>query len=943
MASTQQWAQIKEEIEAEGKTPRIEGASQRNIEAPNYLERIRKAGIVEENASIEAALAAAMDTIRNVANHISSGLRGLNKISENVEKDEGKSALYISKKEPSETPYKVIFLEGEPGTGKTFTAEFVLSKWIEKVLNTVTSDEPPKDKKELLKNIDKLIPEAKKTEKKEESLREIFKEDVKKGRVVLNKPLEEIVNTMAKRMEQVGDERIKKDLQRVFTTMYYDILTSHVVKGLKNLKWKEKIVVDKVVMPAQETSSEFIEKGEYKVRRKEILKKEVTSKLLSLIGKAAEGHFTILILDELSELVKIDSEKSPKILHPFFDAYLKGDPYEMSISEEELSPETKNIVNRLVKEGLAKWTSEKSLRIEIPPNFIIIGTGNIRDSESDNIVGLMKSTKERLFTYRVTYIPPEGVEHFLEEKLNEWYEKAGGREVNLDRNSLKTIKTEILKTYKALYEQWKEKKVHILPSLRNIEGAAKAVFRFYTIEKVLQSMRLGEKEIGKMRGLDMPALLEKVESTDRGTIKMIQKVSFNFDNNIPSLEEVLKKIEVSPEGYLNFICAMLRAQAHIKTGSIMIRSEVDKLDTTQVEITLDKVFKEVKDYLPDSLEKDRDLVVLELNGEKSGYSYYLSPIYYMYLLSTFTSLLAGQKFFFYTGITQEGKTTMSKKILPYLLNTLIKEMKRNKELENGLFPFFPFEGIKMVDIENPSEEAQLVEGAIKVEESESEGNEKSLTGEPKLLSVVKEAQKHKDILYLVTIDEIDALDFTQHLNELLTSDTLHLGEEVYDVSNIIVIGTSNVSTQYIDNFISRAVLVYYFSPELSKVATKPEDIDGKIYLPLLEWTTEILAVAYGDENKAASKSEILLRTFFSQLEENNKELSEAVKSLRVHDVLGSIQQINPLDAGLEIKERMEEESEEKKGLKKWEIYLLGLIENRLETAIASKGTEKNNE
>ncbi len=855
---------------------------------------LRKTQIAEENASVESAV-----------NVVSTLLRDM---------------LYFYREgKPAGKP-RVVFLEGPPGTGKTFTAEFIVKNWMERVLKLVKDDQKDEEAKETLEEFAEYFFGEGSTKYK--AIQKIIKNE----KIPFNKELKEILNITMKRSEFL-DAKGKKRL----STSIYDILTltRDIYSSKRNLEWARKldpeILVDKVVLPAQEQTLDFIEMPEYYVdfESKELLTRRISSKLLSVLSQASEGKVVIFVLDELSELSKERADKSAKNLHDFLDAYLKGKPYMTGIKRDELTKEGEKAAEILEAKGFLKWDENDSMVINIPPTFVLAATGNERGK--DALIGLLESTEERVVTYPVTYIPPKGMETYLNNLFGKWkntlyelnQEMSQEKKIRIPEEALDEIKERLLSTYKEMYEKWQKREgVISLPSLRTIHGAAKILLTHLMTSSLLG----GRATLSEVLDKAVEGKLENPRNAENGTILNMEIDQINFDTsgNLPDIEG---NTSLNVDFYLlqEFITGMMKAQGYIPTGSVKEVSETKGNESAEERLN-GSYNNEVLRLLTSKGYSTITSGVVKIDikkfdteeGEAKISSYYLSPIYYIYLTSMLEGLMGGQKFFFHTGITQEGKTTMVEDLFPAFVKTLIKNKESDESVKKIVDEFLPYKDVTVVNIHNPPENAQLSSSAIKQ-------GEKSITGEPQLLTVIKEAQKHPDRLHIIIINEIDQLPFTQHLNELLTSDILHLGDKVYKTDNLIVMGTSNVSATYLDNFISRGILVYYYSPTISAIKSKEEDIEGRVFLSLVLKMAEIWQGYYKAIGKDVEVDKEFLKRTIQLINEVVSEREDGFKLLanaRMHDIIRAIgevskdvrnRDISPNDNGEDVKDFIEED------------------------------------
>ncbi|RME79529.1 MAG: hypothetical protein D6769_02205 [Methanobacteriota archaeon] len=592
---------------------------------------------------------------------------------------------------------------------------------------------------------------------------------------------------------------------------------------------------------SQETASDFILSETYVVGGSDIISRTASSTLLELLARSTHTN-VVLVLDELSETLKSDMDKRPKNIHLFLDSYINGKPYTFSISEENLTQETREAFATLKEEGLLLDQGNGRYSIIIPKNFTLFATGNERSDYAP--VGFTESTWERLTPYTTTYPPVSVMELFLDKKLSlllgalDDLKGAGEKSSIIEgtKENLVHFVNDLKQKYSKLYNEYinnpQDFQARMLPSYRSFDGMLKAFLSYAFLSKELQD----KTEDLKSKGISFSITDYQTEpSFDTGQAALFPKErEFTF----PTQQE-----------FASFLLSMLEMQTYIKVGSFTEVSERRGAEETELRLE-----EKLSSLLSATIgPKTEDTITLKLGDNTFYYSY---P-YVLYLLYNLSSSLSGQKFFLLTGKTQEGKSTMVDSVLVPIL----------KAFPYALGDKFQYKNVSYVALAD-ADEVSLISTRVETPEGTS-------LKEPALLKIVKEAQQNKDTLYVVLIDEIDSLQFSQHLNHIMTRDSIEVEGNLYDVSNIVLFGTSNISATMLDNFISRAVLPLIFVRDVGEPTV--HGLDGRS----LTAVKDFLFSVFGESDAMSA---------FQQMVGGN--FSNTLSSLDFDDVIKIVKNLN---------------------------------------------------
>jgi len=741
----------------------------------------------------------------------------------------------------------LVYLEGEPGTGKTYLLEFVLPKIMKAVLNSFNGKEINNEKKEdLINKIGNFIKDNYPNPRLNSEENSVIQKMLEK--LPINKELAEIFEKSIDKANLLSDDQKRKLVIKLYKFISE---LDNFRMSIETNKEGNKIIfpnneeskIFKVVLSSLDNTTQFLHDVEYKLDQKTIINKLENSDIVKIIKTAANGTFVIFILDELSELLKKDPERSAKALHSFFDFLKNGTSLELYFPNP--SKELEKDIEDLKEKKIVEWDDEnkKLLIKKIPNTLTVAATGNKRD-ETD-IIGFTESTRSRLYEFTIEYATPGEIKEFVIDLLEKF-----NRAYNLENNKigineemetlLSNFANSLIKKYEHLYEEYKKGELFSLPSLRNIFGIFKIGIGFILFSKEIQQ-----------NSKEADFIIKQITVEGSEYSSLIKEEEFNLINE--------DKNNNFQKNFLNYLVDMLEVLTAYNVGSFMSPSETDGSKT--VESNLDNKYVPIFNFFLINQKFPTFFKIQVTSDNNQIKKYYLPPSYYTYLLYIITGVLVQQKFFLLIGKTQEGKSTLANEILPLFLKRLINIKDNNLEFKT----FFPFEDVKVHRITNPKENMQLYETGIKNSEGKEIGNE------PQLLRIIEEANKNENKLYLIIVDEIDQMGFTQNLNELITSNKLHLGSKVYSTRNIVIIGTMNVPEKIIDNFLSRSIVPLYFSPEISDGFYETFNGSRK-YIYLIDKLNEIV----GNDEERKQLVNTTINTFLENLDDEEKKLLDNV-------------------------------------------------------------------
>jgi hypothetical protein len=674
-----------------------------------------------------------------------------------------------------------------------------------------------------------------------------------------SKFLADIIKNAAMWYEQV-DEHEK--LQVKHQLMKFLLLLGASKEQFLNQSLSEKgTQVHVVIFPAQQSATDFILDETYLVGG-EAIERRQRSNVLSILAEAAQGNYILLILDELTETLKRDIDKRPKNIHSFLDAYINNRKYNLSFSYDELGDNEKKALEILKEKGFAEKT-ETGVKITFPPSFYIVATGNERAEDAP--IGFTESTWNRLIPFHVSYPSPEIMGLFIDKKLETVKQQLMSyeeeiKDLKLLSGELEEFGKKLKFLYNKLYKEYKENpnafRDRMLPTYRNIDGAINAFisYYYYYLYLILNSKRIAAEE-GKVS-------FEQGVYEEKASLANIRKAAIEG-------EWVKGNVFPKPRLMGDILVTMLEMISMVRVGSYTDVSEL--MSSKVVEFELES---SVQRKLSLMIDKNSELLfrcnIVGENGKIERF-YYSLPYFTYLLYMTSSSLFGDQKFFLLTGTTQEGKSTMVSEVLNPILEDLIGR---------GLTHY---EKVEFVHIPNKDEVT------LQAPQVEKAGGKK--LKEPLLLNVVRQANENKRTLYIILIDEIDSIPFSQHLNHLLTRDEIEIEGKTYHVGNIKVIGTSNISATMLDNFVSRAILPLLFLREVGKPEIHGTNLDSRSVAYIDTYLRDLMPNI--DEKDINA---ILNRVVEAKHKDGGKEVN-ILQELDFHEVVKSLGEIRKEEIG----------------------------------------------
>ncbi|MEM4368274.1 MAG: hypothetical protein QXO21_04630 [Candidatus Anstonellales archaeon] len=614
-----------------------------------------------------------------------------------------------------------------------------------------------------------------------------------------------------------------------------------------------------VVLPALASSTDFLNRTIYVFNSG--IKEEQTISILELLNKViSQRKFVVLILDELSELPhrQGEEEKSPKNLNEFFDGInsrvIDQHPIpsitltirvnQLSKKDRKMLEELKiNIDNLFSNEILLRAlygnlsnndlailqerllnlskslecilsddSNNKSLEIyqisiPTPRKLFVIATGNIRSNNNPSGHFVPDSTRERLDVIYFGYPNPEQIKNFLTHYVN-----ALCNDVSLSKYSeeLKNFVQDLFSTYLTLINLNNSNEAINLPSIRVLKNYILNFVGFLKLnEQFFPNLFLQGKSnimITHYKFSDMYVGVSKRRN--------LEKVHYNS-------ESLSKFKEIFLEDYKNFLLSNLILTCRLPTGQLTLMSEskdgtflISQIMRKHLDsmANLARVVKQTPDSDPSNQVHDMFVLTLQepltsfkknnqTSKGSSEITYYYSHQQLLTLVSVCSSLISGQRFLLFTGESQEGKSAMV-----HIAYRILSEFYKNSFSQS----IDKFDSpVRMVSIK--PDQLSIIDVGVRVRD-DADGKEFNLQ-ESDLVKELRDAQKQDKIL-IIKIDEIDlSTEHSQQLNSLLTKEKIIIGEEEFDLSNIRIIATMNLSSVYLDNFLNRS-LVYVFISDL---------------------------------------------------------------------------------------------------------------------------------
>ena len=746
---------------------------------------------------------------------------------------------------------RIPFLEGPPGTGKTHFLEAGLPELMA-TLSNILKDRPSghsESVKEVLEEFNKRMNIG--------FLSVFLNNENRVNKLVgnYNGELGNFLRRILLAIDMVEKSNIESDEKQKFFVSVSKFLADFLFSLTDEVVIEKRDEISKAlsipsfakveVLPSKE-SGESERRVRY-ITSREGLQAEYEHPFLDVLLKAYSGGPCIVIWDEISELPKnIPGFPRAKDYHDLMDYYLNPKfgksgqfihTYPLMIEGRKLSDEGRGVLEGIrdkyieflsaiesrnfgelysltgfvepseeavsflkqtLEEAVKKLDSVLNNRTEtisfiIPSNLFIFATGNIR--KKDDQVGFTESTEERIQRWPMSYMPPEQMVGFLK-KLVDKVEMELMME-NEERKYLETFGEHLGSLYRQLYEEFTNstglnlRNLNMLPTIRTMVSLVYA-FSFYMI------------------------LYNRVFGKDKKSVELENFYVFSPQFASSKVQFTKAKAALpSPDELLNFSTFLVQMMSRLRVGSFTTISEADA--GAQMH---EKELTESAEQLKKALNLAKPGLIT--SRDRFGKDFYLSRVYFNTLLTSAMFLLSGQRFILYIGTTQEGKTTMAKDILPEVLKGVIDKV---NEVEEGdvdyIFPFSDVETVLMKAEDFTIRTPNL--------QTEKEGRKESITESP-LLTIIRKANRNPSTLYVVVINEMDKLAFSQELNQLLSRDEVEVKGEKLSLKNVVFVGTMNVSERFLDNFISRSGVPFVFVPVLGMVEYQGFDVRLLHYL-----------------------------------------------------------------------------------------------------------------
>jgi Cdc6-like AAA superfamily ATPase len=712
----------------------------------------------------------------------------------------------------------IPYLVGNPGTGKTFAAEMLLDVALTKTKGVFSSkDGTEKGLKDALAKCigSGLLEDDFKPEKSRKFI-EYFK---------ASNALAEIASSMA---DVYGSSPSQKKDQ--IKGMFEGLMTK--LKAIANASGKSRedfakelerdISTDVYVLPSASSATDIIAEEAYVIPSSGGLERMVRHPLIRLLTDAYSGKISVLIIDEASETLKQKEAGRVKNLHPLIDAQANGKPLFVSINPDNLGEEGmamlrsfKAAVDQRIGKG-GSWTEDNmddikglsnqigealsgsrvQLSIPMPNTSCMMMTGNVRQEYEQ--IGLTGATWRRIQPISFSYLPPEHMEKFVNDLVEKYREELkaalGDGFVSIDseigRRREEFVKR-LVDVYKSIYEAYNSEPAkftnRMLPSLRSMAYAIRSFESYYATSGLIRE----SAEFDKVQCAEISLAV-----SSHGGRRFIE---------MKKDEKGLKGILPSQQRYGEFLLASLELSTFIPVGSF---TETSETRSGESESTLRAKARDIFQArgLKGGSAQER-MITIKL-GKKE---YIYSEPNFMYMVYGLANSLSRQRLMLLVGESQEGKTT---------------QIDFTKDFVKEMGAAFGFDGVKYVAIDD-SEEFTLKIPRIKRRTGGVEEEvKKSL-----LMETLEDANKNPQTLFIVRVDEIDNLRFSQELNALFTRDRIMIGGKQYNVGNLVIMGTSNISRMMLDNFVSRGGIPLVFTNSISKVEYPGQNFDMRnVYL-----------------------------------------------------------------------------------------------------------------
>jgi len=706
----------------------------------------------------------------------------------------------------------IPYLVGNPGTGKTYAAERLLDASLGRIKAIFDSHDGTKEdfRRALSRCVEKgLLGGSFEAEKSKELINYLGDSGA----------LSKMMTGMLDVYEKAG-AREKDTIRPHFSELLFSLKEMAVTKVPREDVSKgleKRISPDVYVLPAAFSALDKISEEMYIISQSGIERK-VKHPIVKMISEAYEGTISVLIIDEASETVKEKEAARVKNLHPLLDAQVNGKPLFIPISSESIDAETRKDLESLRKsaenrkvhcesrkdgEGAEKMGiliedignaldgKMVTLEVPLPETFCIFMTGNVRKEHEQ--LGFTESTWRRVQPIRFSYLPPEHMELFLtdlERKYRDSLRAELGDSFQMVDKEIGEKRAQFIKNLNQIYRKFYDEYVQnpsnfsnrMLPSLRSMSSALRAFDSYYAMSRMIR----------EDKGFNIKCTRLALESSTMigSSQTSISKTGERLADLLPTQQE-----------FGEFLLAAMELSTFIPVGSF---TETSETRSSEAQMMLNEKGRSVfmaRGILGGRSTQPDEMFSLSLGKDE----YVYSKPNFMYLLYSLANSLSHQRMILMVGESQEGKST------------IVDVSRRILESESDARYF-------TVD---DSEEFTLKDPNI---EKEAGGERKALR-KSLLRQIVEESSGNQDITSIVKVDEIDNLRFSQELNSLFTRRAISIGGKEFNIGNLVIIGTSNMSRMMLDNFVSRSGIPLVFTKSLSRVEYSGQNFDARnIYL-----------------------------------------------------------------------------------------------------------------
>jgi Cdc6-like AAA superfamily ATPase len=711
----------------------------------------------------------------------------------------------------------VPYLVGNPGTGKTFAAEMLLDVALTKMKGVFSSQEGTEKgiTETLAKCVDNGMLESDfRPEKSKAFVKYFGKSNV----------LAEIASAMADAYAASPPAKMGQIKSR-----FEEMMIS--LKAIANASGKSRdeiakeldksISTDVYVLPSASSATDIISEEAYVISSSGI-ERVVKHPIIRMLAEAYEGKISTLIIDEASETLKEKAAARVKNLHPLIDAQVNGKTLLVSINPENVDEEGRDMLAQLgsavekrMKEG-GLWAEDNmddmkalskdigaalegkriQLSIPMPNTSCIIMTGNVRQEYEQ--IGLTGATWRRIQPIMFSYLPPEHMGKFLND-LKDRYKQELSAAMGSDFNSIEAdmgqrrdeFVRRLVDVYRSMYDSYVAEPAkfanRMLPSLRSMAYALRSFESYYAMSSIIRE----SDDFDKVECAEISLNL-----TSHGGQRFVE---------MKKDKKGLKGVLPSQQRYGEFLLASMELSTYIPVGSF---TETSESRSGESEMTLRSKAREIfaARGLKGGSTQER---MISIRLGKKEYVY--SEPNYMYVMYGLANSLSRQRLMLLVGESQEGKTTTVDFTQAFLR-------------ENG--KSFGFDEVKYVGIDDIEEFTLRTPNIKRREQGTERAVKKSL-----LRETVEDANANPETTFIVRVDEVDNLRFSQELNALFTRDRITMGGKAYNIGNIVIMGTSNISRIMLDNFVSRGGIPLVFTGSTSKVEYPGQNFDIRnIYL-----------------------------------------------------------------------------------------------------------------